>query len=104
MKLSLNVVDDSNDENDIPHKLLLTNTQVPKLPKAFANNSSANIKLSKTELHKIEQSGVFLGRVLEPLLKTGFPLIRLGLTVAVPATDADFHKKMFRSGATTIII
>ena len=50
----LNVVDDSNDENDIPHKLLLTNTQVPKLRKAFGNNSSANIKLSKTELHKIE--------------------------------------------------
>ena len=29
-------------------KLLLTNTQVLKLCKTFANNSSANIKLSKT--------------------------------------------------------
>ena len=30
------------------YKLLLTNTQVSKLPKAFANSSSANTKLSKT--------------------------------------------------------
>ena len=37
--------DDSIDENNFPHKLLLTNTQVSRLRKAFANNSSANIKL-----------------------------------------------------------
>ena len=43
-------------ENNFPHKLLLTNTQVSKLRKAFANNSSANIKLSKTQLHKIENN------------------------------------------------
>ena len=30
------------------HKLLLTNAQVSKLCKAFVNNSSANLKLSKT--------------------------------------------------------
>ena len=49
---SSNAVGDSNDENNFPHKLL-TNTQVSKLQKAFGNNSSANIKLSKTQLHKI---------------------------------------------------
>ena len=38
---------DSNDENNVPHKSLLTNTQVSKLRKAFSNNSSANIKLSE---------------------------------------------------------
>ena len=43
-----NVVGDSNDENSFPHKLLLTNTQVLRLYKAFANSSSANIKLPKT--------------------------------------------------------
>ena len=53
LKISSNVVRDSNDENNFPHKLLLTNTQVLKLCKAFANNSSANTKLSKTQLHKI---------------------------------------------------
>ena len=46
----------------------LTNTQVLRLPKDFANGSSANIKLSKTELLKIGQSGGFLGRSLGPLL------------------------------------
>ena len=40
LKLSSNVVGDSNDEKNFPHKLLLT------------NNSPANIKLSKTQVHK----------------------------------------------------
>ena len=110
LKLSSNVVGDSNDENNFPHKLLLTITQVLRLRKAFANNSSANIKLSKTQLHKIGQSGEFLGRLLEPLLKTGLPLrgnllkslaksvlIPLGLTTVASATDATFHKNMFGS-------
>ena len=44
LKLSSNVVGDSNDENNFPHNLLLTNTQVSRLGKAFENNSSANIK------------------------------------------------------------
>ena len=60
----------SNDENNFPHKLLLTNTQVLRLRKDFANNSSDNIKLSKTKLHKIEQWGGFLGRFFGSLLKT----------------------------------
>ena len=117
MKVFWNVVGDSNDENNFPHKLLLTNTQVSKLRKAFGNDSSANIKLSKTQLHKIGKSGGFLGSILRPLLKTGLPLIRnvlkrlaknvlipLGLTAAVPATDTIIHKKMFGSGVTTLII
>ena len=39
LQISSNIVGDSNDENNFPHKLLLTNTQVSKLPKAFVNNS-----------------------------------------------------------------
>ena len=105
-----NLDGDSNDENNFPHKLLLTNTQVSKLRKAFANSSSANVILSKTQLHKIGQSGGFLGRPLGPLLKTGLPLIGnvlkplaksvlipLGLTAAASTTDAAIHKKMFGS-------
>ena len=38
LKLSSNVVGDSNDENNFPRKLLFTNTQVLRLRKAFANN------------------------------------------------------------------
>ena len=53
MKISSNIAGDSNDENNFPHKLLLTNTQVSKLRKAFRNDLSANIKLSKGQLHKI---------------------------------------------------
>ena len=55
--------------------MLLTNTQVSKLSKAFANKSAANIKLSKTQSYKVRQSGGFLGELLGPLLKTGLPLI-----------------------------
>ena len=57
LKISSNIIGDSNDENNFLHKLLLPNTQVLRLCKAFANNSSANIKLSKTQLHNIGQSG-----------------------------------------------
>ena len=59
LKLLSNAVIDSNDDNKFPYKLLLTNTQVSKLYKAFASNSSANIKLSKTQFHKIENQDVF---------------------------------------------
>ena len=75
LKLSSNVAGDSNDENFLSHKLLLTNKQFPKICKAFKNGSSANIKLTKTQMHKVGQSAGFLGRRLEPLLKTVFPLI-----------------------------
>ena len=49
--------------------------KVSKPLKAFTSNSSANIKLSKTQLHQIGQSRRFLGRPLESLLKTALPLI-----------------------------
>ena len=61
MKISSNVVEDSNDENDFLYKLLLTNTKVSKLRKAFANGSSAKIKLLKIQLDEIGQSRGFLG-------------------------------------------
>ena len=93
-------------ETNFPHKVLLTNRQVSNLRKAFANHSSADIKLSKTQLSKMIQSGGFLGRLLSPLLKTGLPIIKnvtkplaksflitLGLTAAASAADAGIHKK-----------
>ena len=54
---------------------MLANAQVLRLRKAFANGLSANIHLSKTQLHKIGKSGGFFSRPLEPLLKTALPLI-----------------------------
>ena len=72
LRLSSNMIGD--DETNFPHKLLLTNRQVAILRKTFANKSSTDIKLSKTQLSKIIQSGRFLGRLLAPLLKTGLLL------------------------------
>ena len=57
-------------------KLLLTNRQVANLRKGFANHLSTDIKLSRTQLSKMIQSGGFLGRLLGPLLKTGLSLIK----------------------------
>ena len=54
LKISSNVVGHSNDENNFLHDLLLTNTQVSRLRKAFENGSSANIKLSKIKLYKTD--------------------------------------------------
>ena len=45
LKLSSNVAGDSKNDNNFPHKLLLTNMQVSRPRKAFANRSSANINL-----------------------------------------------------------
>ena len=52
------------DETNFSHKLLLTNRQVANLSKAFANKSSADNKLSKTQISKMIQLGRFLGRLL----------------------------------------
>ena len=58
LRLSSNMIGDN--ETDFPHKLSLTNRQVANILKVFANNSSANIKLSKTQLSKMIQSVGFL--------------------------------------------
>ena len=102
-RLSSNMIGDH--ESDFPHKLLLTNREVANLRKAFESYLSTNIKLSKTQLSKNIQSGGFLGRLLDPLLKTVLPLIKnvikplaksvsipLGLTAAASAADAGIHK------------
>ena len=106
LRLLSNMIDD--DETNFPHKLLLTNRQVANLRKTFADKSSTDVKLSKTELSKVIQSGGFLGRLLGPLLKTGLPLMKnviqpltksvlisLGLTAAV--ADAGIHKQILGS-------
>ena len=85
---------------------MLTNRQVTDLRKAFANRTSTDIKLSKTQLSKRIQSRGFFGRLLGPLQKTGLPLMKnviqllaksvlipLGLTAAASAADAGIHKK-----------
>ena len=93
--------------NDLLHELLLTARQKTKLRNSFNNNMSTDLKLSKAQFSKIIQSGGFLGRLLDPLLKTGLPLMKnvikplaksvlipLGLTAAASAADAGIHKKI----------
>ena len=102
LRLSSNMI--GNNETNFSHKLLLTNRQLANLRNAFANYLSTDIKLSKTQLSKMIQSGGFLGRLLGTLLKTGLPLIKnvikplaksflisLGLTAPASAGDAGIH-------------
>ena len=111
LRLSSNMVGNINDNTNFPHEFLLTITQVENIRKVFAKNASTDIKLSKTQLSKMIQSGGFLGRLLGPLLKTGLPLMKsvikplaksvlipLGLTAAASAADAGIHKKILGSG------
>ena len=104
------------DDTNFPH-LLLTNRQISNLHKAFENYLSTDIKLSKTQISKMIQSGRFLGRLPGPLLKKGLPLVKnviktlaksilipLGSNAASSAAYAGIHKKIFGSGTTTLII
>ena len=76
LRISSNMVGNSNDNTNFPHELLLTNRQVENIRKAFAKDTSTDVKLSKTQLSKMIQSGGFLDRLLGPLLKTGLSLIK----------------------------
>ena len=113
LRISSNVVSNSNDNTNFPHELLLTNRQVANIRKAFAKNTSTDIKLSKTQLSKMIQSGGFLGNLLGelagPLMKVAMPLAKnvlepLGISAAMSAIDGSIKKKMLGSGTTTLII
>ena len=82
--------------DNLPHELLLTTRQKTKLRNGFNNNMSTDIKLSKTQIAKIIQSGGFLGSLLSklagPLMKVAIPLAKnvlapLGITAPASAID-----------------
>ena len=111
------MIGNSDDETNFLHKLFLADRQVANLRKSFANYSSSDIKLSKTQLSRMIQSGGFLGRLLGPLLKNGLVLMKivieplaksvlipLGLTSAASAAIAGIHKRILGPGKTTLII
>ena len=117
LRLSSDMIGNSDDKINFAHELLLTNRQVANLRKVFANSSLTDIKLSKIQLSKMIQSEGFLGRLLGPLLKTGLPLMKnvikplaksvlilLGLTAGASAADAGIHKKILGFGNTTLIM
>ena len=78
LRISSNMFGNSNDNTNFSRQvaniLIYNNRQVANIRKAFVKNTSTGIKLSKTQLSKMIQSGGFLGRFLGPLLKTGLPL------------------------------
>ena len=63
LRISSNMVTNSSDNTNFRHELLLTNRQVANIRKAFAKNTSTDIKLSKSQLLKMIQSGGFLGNL-----------------------------------------
>ena len=90
-----------------PHELLLTTRQNTKLRNAVNNNSAIDIKLSKTQIKKIIQSGGFLGKLLSklagPLMKVAMPLAKnvlapLGLAAAMSAIDGSIQTKFMVRG------
>ena len=101
LRISSNMVSNSNDNTNFPHELLLTNREVANIRKAFAKNTSIDIKLSKTQLSKMIQSGGFLGNLLGklagPLMKVAMPLAKnvlapLGLSATMSAIDGSIKK------------
>ena len=110
LRLSSNMIGNSDDQANFLHKLLLTNGQVANIRKPFANHTSTDIKFSKAQLTKMQKGG-FL-RFLAPLLKSGLPLLKsvikplgmLCLTAAASATDAATNKNILESGGHTTLI
>ena len=69
LNLLSNLIGNSNDETNFPHALLLTDTKVSKIPKAFGNSSSANIRFLKAQLSKMIQSGGWLADLIEEVIE-----------------------------------
>ena len=91
------------DKNDSPHELLLTTRQKTKLRNASNNKTSADLKLSKTQIVKMIKSGGFLGSLLSKLagllmkIAIAIPFAKnvlapLGITAATSALDAGIQK------------
>ena len=86
-KTSSNVVGDSNDKNNFPRKLLLTNTQVSKLCKASANNSSANMKLSKKKCLDLVCVLTILMKIVKYLKESGLLIKSVSETIKNEAKE-----------------
>ena len=69
LNLSSNLIRNSNNETNFPHKLLLNDTQVSRIRKASANVLSANIKFSRTQLSKMVQLGWFITDEIEEAIE-----------------------------------
>ena len=57
------------EDEEFPHEIFLTTRQTTKIRNIFANNMSTDIKLSKTQVSKMIQSGGLLRNILGNLGK-----------------------------------
>ena len=73
LSLSSNLNVNSNYESNYPHNLLLADTQVLWLSKAFLNGSAANIKFSKTQLSKVIRLRGIIADCSTSILQAMFP-------------------------------
>ena len=92
-------------------ELLLITRQTTKLRNAIENNMVTDIKLSKTQISKILQSGGFLGSLLSKLagllIKVAVPsakyiLAQLGITAAASAIDERIQMRIHGSETTSL--
>ena len=80
----------------MPNELFLTKRQTTKIRNTFANNMPIDIRLSKTQISKIIQSGGFLGKALGKLSK------RILLDLAVPLAK-DFFTKLSTKAISSVL-
>ena len=60
------MVENSSNETNFSLQLLLTNTQASSICKTFVNGSSADVKISKTQLSKMIQLGGLMSFPFDP--------------------------------------
>ena len=75
LRLSSNMVGNSYDETNFPHKLLLTNRQILSLIKAFNNHTSTDIKFSKAQFTKMQKRRFF--KIFSAIIKIRVTFIKI---------------------------
>ena len=87
------------EDEEMTHQLFKTIRQETKRRNAYVNNISTDIKLSKTQLSKIIQSGGFLGALLGKLadsfMKVCVPLATMSSASTI---DGAIQRKMRARG------
>ena len=75
LRLSSNMIGNSDDEANFPHKLLLTNRQVANIRKAFTNHTSTDIKFSKPQITKMQKKWIF--KIFSTIIKVWIAFIKI---------------------------
>ena len=111
LNLSSNLIGNSNDEIDFPHELLLSDTHVSEICKAFLNCLSANVKFSKNQMSKTVQLGGFVirdipifGNVLSNTAKDGIDITKNYASNFVDKKIDMFNKKYITGKSSGITL